>query len=69
VRPMQISESSPNGDSDRFGMIFAEVGSFYSLREKFHLTQEVKEKFTEKLHGEPRDLMGRKATGCRGRNR
>jgi phosphoglucomutase len=26
------------------------------------LTQEVKEKFTEKLLGEPRDLMGRKVT-------
>jgi len=42
--------------------LFAEVGSFYSLRENFHLTQEAKEKFTGKLHGEPRDLMGRKVT-------
>ncbi len=42
--------------------LFAEVGSFYSLRENFHLTQEVKEKFTEKLQREPRDLMGRKVT-------
>jgi phosphoglucomutase len=40
--------------------LFAEVGSFYSLRENFHLTQQVKEKFTEKLQREPRDLMGRK---------
>jgi phosphoglucomutase len=40
--------------------LFAEVGSFYSLRENFHLTAEVKEKFTGKLRGEPRDLMGRK---------
>src|SRR3954468_14064331 len=42
--------------------LFAEVGSFYSLRENFHLTQEVKDKFTGKLQGEPRDLMGRKVT-------
>jgi phosphoglucomutase len=42
--------------------LFVEVGSFYSLRENFHLTPEVKEKFTGKLHGEPRDLMGRKVT-------
>ncbi|MGA9797925.1 MAG: phosphoglucomutase/phosphomannomutase family protein [Terriglobales bacterium] len=42
--------------------LFAEVGSFYSLRENFHLTREVQEKFTEKLRGEPRDLMGRKVT-------
>jgi phosphoglucomutase len=40
--------------------LFADVGSFYSLRENFHLTQQVKEKFTEKLQREPRDLMGRK---------
>ena len=40
--------------------LFAEVGSFYSLRENFHLTPEVKEKFTEKLRGEPRDLRGRR---------
>jgi phosphoglucomutase len=42
--------------------LFAEVGSFYSLRENFHLTQEAKEKFTEKLRAQPRDLMGRKIT-------
>ena len=42
--------------------LFAEVGSFYSLRENFHLTPEVKEKFTGKLQREPRDLMGRNIT-------
>jgi phosphoglucomutase len=42
--------------------LFADVGSFHSLRENFHLTQQVKEKFTEKLQREPRDLMGRKVT-------
>jgi hypothetical protein len=45
-------------------VLFAEVGSFYRLRENFHLTPEVKEKFTGKLHGEPRDLLGRKVTGA-----
>ncbi len=40
--------------------LFAEVGSFYSLRENFHLTQEAMAKFTEKLRKEPGDLMGRK---------
>ena len=42
--------------------LFAEVGSFYSLRENFHLTREAMEKFTGKLQKEPRDLMGRKVT-------
>src|SRR6476660_6663614 len=42
--------------------LFSEVGSFYSLRENFHLTPEVKEKFTGKLQREPRDLMGRNIT-------
>jgi phosphoglucomutase len=42
--------------------LFAEVGSFYSLRENFPLTQEAMEKFTGKLRKEPGDLMGRKVT-------
>jgi phosphoglucomutase len=42
--------------------LFAEVGSFYSLRENFHLTQAAMEKFTGKLRKEPGDLMGRKVT-------
>jgi hypothetical protein len=41
--------------------LFVEVGSFCSLRENFHLTQEAKEKFTGTLRQEPRDLMGRRA--------
>jgi phosphoglucomutase len=45
---------------EQLKQLFAEVGSFYSLRENFHLTPEVKEKFTEKLRREPRDLLGRK---------
>ena len=40
--------------------VFAKVGSFYPQRENFRLTQEVKEKFTEKLRQEPRDFSGRK---------
>lgn len=46
----------------QLNQLFAEVGSYYSLRENFHLTQEAKEKFTDKLGREPRDLMGRKVT-------
>src|SRR5712692_29762 len=42
--------------------LFVEVGSFYSLRENFHLTQEAMEKFTGKLRKEPSELMGRKIT-------
>jgi len=40
--------------------LFVEVGSFYSLRENFHLTQEAMEKFTGKLRKEPSELLGRK---------
>ncbi len=40
--------------------LFVEVGSFYSLRENFHLTQQAMEKFTGKLRKEPSELMGRK---------
>ena len=40
--------------------LFAQVGSFYPLRENFRLTGDVKQKFTEKLRGDPRELGGRK---------
>jgi alpha-D-glucose phosphate-specific phosphoglucomutase len=40
--------------------LFGKVGSFYPRRENFRLTQEVKEKFTKKLHSDPRELLGRK---------
>jgi phosphoglucomutase len=40
--------------------LFAKVGSFYSRRENFRLTQEVKAKFTEKLRCDARELAGRK---------
>lgn len=42
--------------------LFAKVGSFYPLRENFRLTPEVKEKFTEKVKGDPQNLGGRKVT-------
>jgi len=40
--------------------LFAKVGSFYPVRENFHLTAEQKAAFTEKLKADPRDLGGRK---------
>ena len=43
--------------------LFAKVGSFYSKRENFRLTQEVKEKFTGKLQHEPTEFFGRKVAG------
>jgi phosphoglucomutase len=40
--------------------LFAEIGSFYPVRENFRLTPEVKATFTTKLKSEPRDIAGRK---------
>jgi alpha-D-glucose phosphate-specific phosphoglucomutase len=40
--------------------IFGKVGSFYPQRENFRLTPDVKQKFTEKLTGDPAELNGRK---------
>ncbi len=40
--------------------LFAKVGSYYPVRENFHLTPEVKAKFTEKLKADPSELGGRK---------
>ncbi len=40
--------------------LFGKVGSFYPQRENFRLTAEVKQKFTQKLQSEPRELFGRK---------
>jgi phosphoglucomutase len=39
-----------------------QVGSYYPLRENFRLTPEVKDKFTEKLRSDPRELFGRKVS-------
>jgi phosphoglucomutase len=38
--------------------LFAEVGSYYPLRENFRLTPEVKAKFTEKLRRDPFEFCG-----------
>ena len=42
--------------------LFNRVGSFYPIRENFHLTPEVKEKFTEKIKTDPAEIGGRKVT-------
>ena len=42
--------------------LFAKVGSYYPVRENFHLTPEVKARFTEKLKADPTELSGRKVT-------
>ncbi|MHB8303202.1 MAG: phosphoglucomutase/phosphomannomutase family protein [Acidobacteriaceae bacterium] len=42
--------------------LFAKVGSFYPVRENFHLTPQAKDKFTEKLKSDPKDLAGRKVS-------
>jgi phosphomannomutase len=44
--------------------LFAEVGSFYPLRENFRLTPEVKEKFTEKLRRNPSEFHGTKVASA-----
>jgi len=44
--------------------LFAEVGSFYPLRENFRLTPEVKQKFTEKLRGDPSEFHGIKVASA-----
>jgi phosphoglucomutase len=40
--------------------LFAKVGSFYPVRENFHLTPEQKAAFTERLKSDPKELGGRK---------
>jgi alpha-D-glucose phosphate-specific phosphoglucomutase len=42
--------------------LFAKVGSFYPVRENFHLTPEVKAAFTEKMKADPKELDGRKVS-------
>jgi phosphoglucomutase len=39
-----------------------QVGSYYPQRENFHLTPEVKAKFTEKLKSDPREFCGHKVS-------
>jgi phosphoglucomutase len=40
--------------------LFAKVGSYYPVRENFHLTPEQKAAFTKKLEADPKELSGRK---------
>jgi len=40
--------------------LFAKVGSYFPVRENFHLTAEQKAAFTEKLKADPKQLSGRK---------
>jgi phosphoglucomutase len=42
----------------QLAQLFAEVGSYYPLRENFHLTPTVKQKFTEKLRRDPSEFHG-----------
>jgi phosphoglucomutase len=42
----------------QLAQVFAKVGSFYPLRENFHLTPEVKQKFTDKLRRDPSEFHG-----------
>jgi len=45
---------------NQLAKLFADVGSFYPLRENFSLTPEVKAKFTEKLRRDPSEFHGTK---------
>ncbi len=46
--------------AEQLRALFAKVGSYYPVRENFHLTPEVKAAFTEKLKSDPVELSGRK---------
>jgi alpha-D-glucose phosphate-specific phosphoglucomutase len=48
------------GLGEQLQALFTKVGSFYPVRENFHLTAEAKDKFTEKLKTDPKELAGRK---------
>jgi phosphoglucomutase len=47
---------------EQLKQLFGRVGSFYPNRENFRLTDEVKEKFTEKMKSDPSELGGRKVS-------
>ena len=42
--------------------LFGKVGSYYPVRENFHLTAEARPKFTEKMKSDPTELGGRKVS-------
>jgi phosphomannomutase len=46
--------------SKQLAELFDKVGSFYPLRENFRLTEEVQQKFTEKLRSDPGEFHGSK---------
>jgi phosphomannomutase len=48
--------------SEQLEKLFDQVGSFYPVRENFHLTAEAKAKFTEKLKVDPTSLGDRQVT-------
>jgi phosphoglucomutase len=48
--------------TDQLQELFGKVGSFYPVRENFHLTPDAKARFTEKLKVDPTELGGRKVT-------
>jgi len=47
---------------EQLARAFAKYGSFYPRRENFHLTGEVKQKFTEKIRQDPAEVGGRKVS-------
>jgi phosphomannomutase len=49
---------------EQLANLFAEVGSFYPLRENFRLTPEVKQKFTEELRHDPGEFHGIKVASA-----
>ncbi len=47
---------------EQLRQLFGNYGSFYPIRENFRLTDEVKQKFTEKVKKDPTELAGQKVT-------
>jgi phosphoglucomutase len=45
---------------EQLKQLFSKYGSFYPVRENFRLTDEVKQKFTEKVKKDPAELAGQK---------
>ena len=50
------------GLGEQLKELFARVGSYYPVRENFHLTSEVKANFIEKIKVDPTELHGRKVS-------
>lgn len=45
--------------SDQLKELFTKYGSFYPIRENFHLTDKAKRNFTEKIKQDPTEIGGR----------